>query len=53
MTFGPQKCEIYDGGKQTPSRDIDPMIKLLVLIVIAVGCISAFCATIFGHNWTP
>ena len=53
MTFGPQKNEIYDSGKQTPSRDIDPIIKLLVIVVVAVGCTAVICATMFGHNWTP
>ena len=50
MAFGPQKREIYDSGKQAPSRDIDPVIKLLVAVVVIVGCAAVICAAIFGHT---
>jgi len=53
MTFGPQKNEIYNSSKEAKSGDVDPVIKFLVAVVVAVGCITAICSVVFGHNWMP
>ena len=53
MPLGPQKREIYDSCENCDSGYIDPMIKLLVLVVTVIGIAAAFGCALFGHSWTP
>lgn len=46
MGFGPQKHELYGCRDNYVSGDIHPMIKVLVLIVIAIGFIGPIIGVI-------